>query len=286
MKTKSLTKVTLLSIFVMSVITAVTLNSCQKENIKPKNVNTPTNQNTASTLDANASLILNESSNLLFGSTTNEKGLLPKGSDTASCATRTYDTINKPYTIIYDYGTTGCVSSDGMTRSGVVSVTWAEKDIRVVNNAITISYQNYSVGKTTFNGSISFVNDGPNGNGNQVINETGTILTTSSTQTDTMIVNYNNEWLSGEFSSPAANWQFSTTGSIHAGSSTGKQANMLITSALIKNAKTPGCSFTIQGTETITLPGQATQYIDFGNPGGCSGQKAVTQNGTTTIENQ
>ena len=41
MKTKSFTKVTLLTIFDMSVITAVTLNSCQKEALKPKATTSP-----------------------------------------------------------------------------------------------------------------------------------------------------------------------------------------------------------------------------------------------------
>jgi hypothetical protein len=283
MKTKSLTKVTLLSIFFMVLITAVTLNSCQKESIKPK---TPTSVNTAGNIDANSSLVLQETSNILFTNSSTQKGLLPKGPDSSGCATITYDTANKPYTVTYNYGTTGCVGSDGKTRAGVVSLTYSSTDIRLVNSAITITYQNYSINAATINGSVSFVNTGPNGNGNQVITETGTIIATSSTETDTMNVNYSNEWLAGEFSSPASNWQFSITGSILAGVSTGKTGGLVITSALIKNAKTPGCNFYIQGTETISVTGQATQYVDYGNPGNCSGLKSVTKNGTTTVEKQ
>ena len=287
MKTKSLTKVTLLSIFVMAVITAVTLNSCQKESIKPKVTDLTNKSAGASNIDGSSSLIIDEANNLLFGSSNSEKGLIPSGAgyDTSSCVIRTFDTVHKPYTVSYNYGS-GCLGNDGKTRAGIVSVTYSDKDIRVVNNSMTATFQNYSVNGTTVNGSLNLVNNGPDPNGNQVIAETGMFISSTQTETDTLAVNYQIEWLSGEFSTPGTNWQFSITGAIHGGTSTGRTVDITINNPLIKNARNPGCNFFIQGTEQVAVSGEAPKYRDFGNPGGCSGLKSVTQNGVTTVTNQ
>ena len=282
MKTKPITKATLLSILVLAVITAITLNSCQKENIKPKTVNANIQSKGATAFDATANMISDEATNLIFSSAKNEKGLFPNSGDTSACAVRTIDTTHKPYFISYNYGS-GCLGSDGKTRSGIISITYNDKDIRVVNNVMTVSYQNYALNGAVVNGGISLTNQGPNSNGNQVIVETGSFVASSSTESDTVNGNLQIEWLAGEFSSPASNWQFSVTGSNYGANSNGTSITTTINTPLIRNAKDPGCNFYIQGTKQIAVSSQPTVYIDYGNPGACSGQQAVTKSGVTNI---
>ena len=285
MKTKSITKISLLAVLVLSVIAAVTLNSCQKENVKPKVINTSTQSAVPGSADVTSSVVLSEVNAILFSSGKSEKGLLPKGYDASSCAVITIDTVTKPHLRSYDYGS-GCVGSDGKTRAGKVSITYDNADMRLANNTITIAFQNYTVSGTTINGSIGLENLGPNANGNDVITQTGSYIGVSQGETDTMNINYQYEWLAGESSSPAANWQFSITGAIHGSSSKGSTLDINITSPLIKNGKNPTCPYYISGTQEITMGTHPVKYVDFGNPGGCSGQVAVTQNGVTTIVNQ
>ncbi len=287
MKTPSITKVTLLSIFVMSVVTAITMNSCQKEIVKPKTVNTSASAAASATggVDFASSMIVNEANNFLFSSYKNEKGLVPKGFDSSSCVVITIDTVTKPHTRTYDYGS-GCVGSDGKTRAGITTLTYNNADLRVANAQVTLSFQNYSLNGTTINGAMTFENTGPNPNGNDVLTQVGSFTSVSAKETDTLSANYQYEWLAGENSSPAANWQFSITGSVHGSSSNGGVADITITSPLIKNAKNPTCGFYIAGTESVIVSGNPDKFIDFGNPGGCSGLKSVTQNGSTTVVHQ
>lgn len=291
MKTKSITKVTLLSIVVMSAITAVTLNSCQKESIKPKIVNSSAQSKGASTLASRSALIMSDVNSLMFSSHKNQKGLVPGGTDSNSCVIITTDTIDKPNTIVYDYGSS-CIGSDQKARAGKVTITYANSDIRLANNVVTVTFNNYSINGNVFNGSTSLTNTGPNGAGHDVLVIAGAYFSKAPNQisADTMIQNLQYEWIANEGSSPAADWQFSITGGWVSSYTQGQADSLVITTPLLRNAKsTSDCNYFIQGTQyTVTTSPQGLQYRyeDFGNPGGCSGQESVTVNGVSDIESQ
>jgi hypothetical protein len=290
MKTKSITKATLLSIFVLSVITAVTLNSCQKESIRPKVVNSSTKaKGEANTAEITA-LFVNDINNMIFSMKKNQKGFVPGGVDSNGCVTIVTDTIDKPNSITYNYGS-NCIGSDGKVRSGVVVISYAVPDIKVVNNVITGTMQNYTINGTLVNGTISMTNIGTNGSGNLVLLQSAAMskLAPQQINSDSLTANFAYEWISGESSSPASNWQFSITGGWTSSYTSGQTDSLVITTPLIKNAKNPGCNFTITGkqyTVTTTPMGLQYSYYDYSNPGSCSGQVAVTTNGTTVIQSQ
>ena len=287
MKTKSLTKATLLTIFVMSVITAVTLNSCQKEVVKPKNKGV-----TAAT-DPTASVTqtLEEVNNMFFSSSKNQKilGQNIYSNDTTGGVIITIDTIGKPHTRTYNYGS-GCVCSDGKTRSGVVTFAYGDADIRLVNNVYSLTFQNYAVSGLPFSdltGAISFTNTGTNSNGNLVITEAGGYVCNVSSATDTVNVNYQYEWLQGENSSPLSGLQFRITGAAYASSSSQATGVDSIVTPLIRNYLMAGCNYYVHGTVYTTFTNSNTvKVMDYGNPGGCSGMMVVTQNGVSSIQHQ
>ena len=152
--------------------------------------------------------------------------------------------------------------------------------------------QNYSLNGTLINGIISVTNIGPNGSGNLVLLQSATLskLGPQQIQADSLNINYAYEWVSGESSSPAQNWQFSVTGGWTSSFAAGQTDSLVITSPLLKNAKTTNaCNYYISGqqyTVKKTPMGNQYSYYDFSNPGSCSGQVAVTTNGTTVIQNQ
>ena len=287
MKTKSLTKATLLTIFVMSVITAVTLNSCQKEVVKPKNKGVTA----ATDPTASATQALEEINNILFSSSKNKKvlGQDVNSTDTTGGVIITIDTISKPHTRIYNYGS-GCVCGDGKTRSGVVTFAYGDPDIRVVNNVCSLVLQNYTVSSlqiTGLTGTVSFTNTGTNSNGNLVITETGGYVANQGSATDTLNVNYQYEWLQGESSSPLSGLQFRITGAAYGSSSTQVTGVDSIVTPLIRNYIMAGCNYYVQGTVYTTFNNSNTvKTIDYGNPGGCSGMMVVTQNGVSSIQHQ
>jgi|GEM_PF-3378687 hypothetical protein len=291
MKTKSITKATLLSIFVLSVITAVTLNSCQKESIHPKVVNSNTKSNGEANTPAVTALLVNDINSIVFSMKKNQKGLVPGGVDSNGCVTIVTDTIDKPNSITYNYGS-GCIGNDGKVRSGVVVINYAVQDIRVVNNVISATMQNYSINGTLFNGTISATNTGTNGRGNLVFLETAlfTKLAPQQISTDTLNGSFAYEWVAGESSSPEQNLQFSVTGGWTSTYTAGQMDSLVITTPLLKNAKTTNaCNYYIQGTQytvTKTPMGEQYSYYDYSNPGSCSGQVAVTTNGVTVTQNQ
>ena len=159
----------------------------------------------------------------------------------------------------------------------------------MVNNVYSITLQNYTVSGfqiTNLNGAISYTNTGTNSNGNLVITGTGGYIGTSGSLLDTVNMNYQYEWIAGENSSPLSNLQFKVTGALY-GYAEGNTAIDSITSPLIKNCKTTGCNYYIQGTKDASVNGtNHLKHTDYGTPGGCSGQMAVTVNGVTSIVNQ
>jgi hypothetical protein len=322
MKTKSLTKVTLLTLMVVSFITAVTLNSCQKEVVRPKAKGSKSLTATGSSA-ASLELIMSELNNMVFSSsgTKGEKGMGQNFNfwDTTGGVIFTIDTISKPHTTTYNFGS-GCVGSDGKTRAGVVVISYDNRDIRVVNDVYTISLQNYTITSsqvtggnsqvttnpstspnstgntvpssspittvTGFNGSVSYTNTGYNGNGNLVLVEAGSFVALNGSNTDTVNMGFQYEWIAGVNSSPLSNLQFKVTGTSYGSSSQGSMDTLTITSALTKSCKTTGCNFCSLGTTTLSSNTSSPKYSDFSIPGGCSGQVQVTVNGVASIQNQ
>ena len=235
-----------------------------------------------------SSLVLDDFNSMVFSSHKTTKGILPSlyAFDSSSCVSIVIDTITKPHTQTYNYSA-GCVGSDGKKRSGTVILSYGTQDIRQINNVISIIYQNYTIfDSITVNGEISVTNTGYNSNGNLVLTQTGTYSSVRPSEADTANVNYQYEWIAGVNNVPSSNLQFQVTGQVTGSSSLGETATYSIVTPLIKNAKTPGCNFVIQGTTRLVYGGTNIIDFDFGNPGGCSGYMNVTENGVSHTQRQ
>ena len=127
-----------------------------------------------------------------------------------------------------------------------------------------VSYT-HLINGTLFNGTISATNTGTNGRGNLVFLETAlfTKLAPQQISTDTLNGSFAYEWVAGESSSPEQNLQFSVTGGWTSTYTAGQMDSLVITTPLLKNAKTTNaCNYYIQGTQYTAvsythLPGKA-----------------------------
>jgi len=157
------------------------------------------------------------------------------------------------------------------------------------NNYGVTGYSNGATG-SVYNGTVSMLNTGTNSNGNLVLAISANFTVAQDSETLTFSGNnYQYEWIAGESSSPLSNLQFKITGGYSCISTSGDSAVVAVTTPLIKNQKTPGCNFYIQGVLQTTFyigGGASIETDDYSNPGGCSGKMVVTKNGVSSIQNQ
>jgi hypothetical protein len=274
--------------FVMAIVMAAfTLNSCKKEVTNPKSSNQNNDNNLAGKDNltdpvAISSIVSDEFHNAIFNSETNSSNLEKSGN--ASCVTITMDTINKPYNKTLDYGT-GCTGSDGKVRKGQLIITFDNTNVRLTNNSIVCSFNNFSVDNQQMTGTFSFHNNGRNTQGHITFNENINVQTTTNGVTDSINGAALYEWIGGQNSNTLADLQFKITGSATASDHKGRQVTSTITNALIRNYDTPGCNFYIEGKVLVRQSGQPDETFDYGN-GTCTGLVKILCNGQTTVKHQ
>jgi hypothetical protein len=287
MKTKSISKIML----AFMVVVAICLTACQKE----KPVSKTTLKHSTTTKKGKNIFILTsaigrELQNHMFALGGSHSGKVqPKGrgnttkSLSGDCATVGIDSTPKPYVKTWDYGTTGCTSSDGHFRSGQMTLTYDNEDIRTVNNHITLTCVNFVLDSDSISGTISLVNNGYNVDTLLTFTETPALtnIVTTTGELDTISGSFSYTWLSGVNNSPATDWQFQITGGGCMSDSYGNVGCSTIQTPIVANFKsTTGCDYAISGTILTHHNGQDDQTDDFGNPGGCSGLETNTDNVT------
>jgi hypothetical protein len=273
MKTKSIKTIAAFAV----VASILTLNSCQKE--KTNIAKTEDNSVVATvTTDAYAEAKLVQDY-VLNGNNNYYKNESPLG----NCATITNDTINKPHTLVVDYGTTGCTGSNGVIRKGKITVVYDDADPRRVNAATNITFDNFVMGKTGLNGTIHLHNDGYNGNGNLSYSLSANCQVTSPNQVANVTATSTLEWTQGLSTYPNGMQQFTATGSC-TGDINGNALNMTITNPIVRNDG-PGCHYMVQGDLLFQLQGQPDALYDFGD-GTCTGKMSITVNGNTKVVKQ
>ncbi len=191
-------KKTIVSIALVIAITSLTISSCNK-----KDDSTPDASMTSETSSVQTDF---DDLHKVSQDAMNSSGQLR--TDGSGCATIT---LSGTDSITIDYGSTGCVGSDGRTRKGTVIVTYTDK-YRNPGAVIKIKTVNYSVDGRKIHGMRTVTNNGINGAGNlkftivdsdtsgtgyaKITLEDGNVATCKSTRT--------REWTKGE----------STTGNI------------------------------------------------------------------------
>ena len=204
-----------------------------------------------------------------------------KSENLADCVNVIYDQSSR--TLSIDFGTDGCIGSDGLTRTGVITARFTGRLVRPGNSA-TVSLRGYTVEGIAIEGqkTISNVTANPSMPSFriQVSNASITgpaqrIRSWSSDFTITMIEG-------GDTSRPFDNI-YQTTGASTGINRNGNNFSRTITVPLIKNRKIGCLRNYLAGEVTITNDSfEQAAVIDFGD-GTCDRRATVTINGQTRM---
>lgn len=202
------------------------------------------------------------------------------GTNTPNVATDTLDSNadgfydNGPVSFAIDYGTTGCLSFDGLSfKTGVIKLTTAKR-WSVYNNPVTIDLQNYKVNNVTYSGQIIITRLDSVTVTTQVINGHCTDgnwnIDYEGTKTIKQVGGYstpNNE----------ADDVITITGNSSGKNRLGRTFTTNITTPLYKKSN---CKWISSGTLELTPDGLKTRTVDFGS-GTCDDDATFTVNGQT-----
>ncbi|HBF88439.1 MAG TPA: hypothetical protein DDX39_07345 [Bacteroidales bacterium] len=210
----------------------------------------------------------------------NEEGIKSGLSDT-TCPIITVDTsISFPRTLFVDFGETGCVGPDGVTRKGLLKITysghWYDPEANTTASVELVDYYVNSVGlegifSITYNGENSY--GGPSftieSDSAKLTLVSGSEITWSSTET----IN----WVEGFDDFIYENDVILITGSSSGVNSEGRAYESEITTELRKEMS---CDYIVSGIYELTPEGLAKRSVDFGD-GECDDEATVTVNNVT-----
>jgi hypothetical protein len=175
------------------------------------------------------------------------------------------DLTTFPKTITVDFGT-GCVSADGVTRSGKITYIFSGK-LSTPGTTITTTFQNYSVYGYTLTGNYMITNLSSLSNG---ISFKTQVTQGYITFPDNISYNYSGTKTitqTGGTSTPTnfSDDVYSITGGCQISSSVGNSLVDTISTPLVKQAS---CGYISSGIVTFTFDNTLTGTFDYGN-GSC-----------------
>ena len=268
-------KISILS-SILIVSSIILLNSCKKK--------TEVDNESQSVVD-NA---LCEQQFMAIQPVVNEKGITENGIKKMALSCETFSIISGdttdaaptdgvydlgPVTFQIDYGTIGCIGTDGVYRTGKINVTTAKKWSKY-NNLVTVDLVGFKANTISYSGQIKItrsdsvtltveVLNGVCSNGTWNIEYAGS-------KTMKQIGGFSTK-------SIAADDDFSIVGSSIGKNRDGRNYTANITNAIIKKAS---CKFITSGTLVLTPDGFKPRTVDFGN-GACDDDATYTVNDQT-----
>lgn len=261
------------------------LNSCQKEKLTTV-VDTPTIPAQAAITQDMASMQKTfRRVERIFAALRTGTVSFKNGSeyDISSCATINTDSISMPRVTVINYGLTGCIGEDGVTRKGKVTITY-DGDLLEAGTTVVTKFSHYYEDDNEVTGFDSLHNEGLNANGHinyTMASDYEVILANNAgTEKDVFIGNY--EWLNGESTETEDDDQFAfTSGTSSITAVNGEMKIFSVTSPVVKNL-TPGCSIHfIQGSMLVQQIGGPVDYVvDYGD-GTCDDIATATADGQT-----
>jgi cell division protein FtsL len=184
----------------------------------------------------------------------------------AQCAVVTIDT-NANH-IVIDFGDSGCVGIDGLTRSGKIEINYVGY-YREPGSAVSIELNDYTVEGVAVSGQVSYVTVERNSEGN--LEFTTSVTNGLITYPDGNYIRWNSTktrtWLSGELTGELFDDTFQITGTSTGTNSNGVNFTTEITSPItIKTACwNENVFYPVSGIKMVVPEHLATRSIDYGN---------------------
>jgi hypothetical protein len=197
----------------------------------------------------------------------------------SDCLSVSFDLLSSPMKATLDFGTTGCLCSDGKTRQGKIFVTF-NGPLTDSNSYVSSTFENYFVDNNQIIGTRVVTNKGHNSDGHlnfQIITN-GSIVLANNGGTITYITDQNREWTAGENTPLDMSDDFYSLRGSSSGTTVSNQAfTLVITSPLVYSIS---CKQFVSGVFELKPDGEATRTLNFGN-GECDAVATVTVLGFT-----
>ncbi|HEY0031447.1 MAG TPA: hypothetical protein VGC65_11855 [Bacteroidia bacterium] len=258
------------SLLFVSAVTALTLNSCKKE--EPDTETQSAIDNSVCEGEFTTRL------GIINGFAIKEQGVKSMMSGSPTITIDPADTLNGfPITMILDYGTGTVDSLDGKVRKGKIYATF-DRSWDTLGAVITVKMVNYFVAKNTTAAwwkydcdSLMIIHNAPYSFTNTIVGGKCTSAT------------WNLEWAcsrtltqtEGAGDLNPYNDVFTFTGSASGKNRDGKNYTVNVTVPVVKRAT---CSWIEKGRIDLTPEGLATRTVDYGT-GTCDSQATLTING-------
>jgi hypothetical protein len=273
-------KISLKTLSLVAVLSGLLLSSCQKEKVNPV-VNKP-----GTALNDEGSLKkLFSRREMVFAALNGSVAYKSESANNLlSCADINTDSSSMPHATVVNYGTAGCLGSDGVTRTGKVVITF-DGDYQDAGTYIVTTFSNYYEDGAQITGSDTMQNIGRDGNDHIVysLSANEQQIYPNSGGTEKRVWSGSSEWLTGDATSTTDDDQYAYAITMNKTLVNGDLEIWTCTTAspVVMDL---GCTYTfVQGRVFCHRLASFDSMWDYGN-GTCDNIATLTENGVTTTE--
>jgi hypothetical protein len=279
MKQKTMKKISLKTLSLVAVLSTMLLSSCQKEKVTP----VKTTPETSLKAEASVKRIFVRREMVMAALNGSVAFKNESANNILGCADVNTDSSHMPHATVINYGTAGCLGSDGVTRTGKVLITF-DGDYHDAGTIIVTTYNNYYEDSTQITGSDTMQNIGRNGNDHIVYSCSSYEEAYPNTGgLEKNVATGSSEWLAGDATETTDDDQYAYTFTLNKTLVNGDLEIWTSTSANPFIADFSCAKIFVKGRLLCHRPASFDTLWDFGN-GTCDNVLTRTENGVTTTE--
>jgi hypothetical protein len=254
------------------------LSSCQKEKLNPVITDEPVNFTTQETA-IHQNLLRTQ---IVFAALNISSGSFKNGmpDDILSCAEVSTDSASMPRVTVINFGLSGCLGADGVTRKGKVLISY-DGDYHDAGTEIITTFSEYSEDENQVSGTETMRNTGRSGNDKITYSISQTfdyVLVNGGTESD--VLTGNCEWLAGDLTQTTDDDQYTYAITLNQTLQNGDSQTWTCVPGSLPIIDW-GCRYRfVQGKISCHRPASYDSDWDFGN-GTCDNAAMVTENGST-----
>jgi hypothetical protein len=273
-------KISLKTLSLVAVLSAMLLSSCQKEKVTTVNIAS------AASLNAESSfkkvLVIREMVLAALNGTVAFKS--ESANNILACADVNTDSTSMPHATVINYGLAGCLGSDGVTRTGKVVITF-DGDYHDAGTYIVTTFSDYYEDGAKITGSDTMQNMGLNGNDNIVYSYSSNEEQTNPNGggIEKRVTSGSCEWLAGDATETTDDDQYAYAITLNKTLVNG-DLEIWTSSSSSPVIVDLSCAYTfVKGRVLCHRPASFDSLWDYGN-GTCDNIATLTENGSTSTE--
>jgi len=254
-----------LSVLALTLVLAIGIQGCRKDKDPEKPFSSRAAQDNAAAEEATGDVAKQVQIGMTEAKDSVENSGKSTGLISSTCATITitpFDTVSWPKTIVIDFGTTGCVGSDGNHRKGIINIVttgW----YRSPGTVITITTVDYYVNNNKVEVEKTITNNGRNSNNNLTFSIVVNGTKTTPDGTTQWSSQRTREWIAGELTFSPWDDEYLVTGTQNGTTISGETYNATSLTPLHRKLN---CKWFVAGTLKLISSAYADEIIvDYGD---------------------